>query len=73
MRLFTLSNSSAPISSTSVVARSVGAQVLASDRIVDQECWGDAACVHAAEPSAQFIREAIERDKEDRKTGFDAA
>ncbi|MFG1340950.1 KilA-N domain-containing protein [Xanthobacter autotrophicus] len=43
------------------------AEQLASDRIADELCQGNRECKDASGKSASFIREAIERDKADRK------
>lgn len=43
------------------------AESLASDRIEELDCRGNLACESASAKSAGFIREAIERDKADRK------
>ena len=43
------------------------AETLATDRIGDEDCYGNRECEVATSRSAGFIREAIERDKKDRQ------
>lgn len=43
------------------------AEQLASSRIEEEECRGNRECRDASAKSAQFVREAIERDKADRQ------
>jgi len=43
------------------------AEVLASDRIEEEDRFGNEDCAEASSRSAGFIREAIERDKKDRQ------
>jgi hypothetical protein len=45
----------------------MAAEVLATDRIKEEDRQGNAECEYASERSAGFIREAIERDKKDRQ------
>lgn len=52
---------------TSELVYIAAAEHLGGDRIREEECRGNRECSKAAERSASFIREAIERDKADRK------
>jgi hypothetical protein len=45
----------------------LAAEVLAADRIRDEQRAGNYECANASARSASFIREAIERDKKDRR------
>jgi hypothetical protein len=48
----------------------MAAEVLATDRIAEEDRRGNDDCAHASERSASFIREAIERDRKDRQRRF---
>lgn len=45
----------------------MAAEALAADRIDEEDSYGNHECREATERSASFIREAIERDKQDRR------
>jgi len=52
------------------LVQTMATEVMASDRIEDKNCYGREECHDATKRSAFFIKEAFDREREDRKAQF---